>query len=156
MNTWPLYFFGEAGRGKSYMAALIYAEWPQKIREDSGTIDWNCEPVFWRASDISGDIANARFKGTGISDFRGQVKRASLIVLDDIADRNITDARRAALLDLLEWRDGLPLILTGNFDPNELKDVLIDDRVLDRIQKGRQIKFTGPSLRTSGLEILEV
>ena len=155
-NVWPVYFYGESGRGKSFMAALIYAEWPNVIRQDIGTIDYDREPKFLKSSDVLGEIADARFRNNGVRKLRDMIQMASLVVLDDIADRAATDARRAALYDVLEWRKVQPMILTGNFGPDELLDILKDDRIVDRIQAGRQIKFSGPSMRLSGLPIIEV
>jgi DNA replication protein DnaC len=155
-NAWPLYFFGMSGRGKSYTAAQVFAEWPYVMRRDIVIIDFEQEPIFWKANDILGEIADARFRNQGVQKIRQKCQNASLVVLDDIADRSATDARRAALYDLIEWRKDLPLILTGNFPPNELHDILKDDRVISRIQHGRQVKFGGPDLRLSNLPILEV
>lgn len=155
-NVWPLYFYGEAGRGKSFMAGLIYSEWPHVKRKDLDIIDYEQEPIFWKSSDILSEVADARFRNAGIKSIRAKCQMASLIVLDDIADRAATDGRRAAFYDVLEWRGNRPLILTGNFAPNELIDILKDDRIVDRIQHGRQVKFSGTSMRLSGLPIIEV
>lgn len=155
-KTWPLYFFGNSGRGKSSMAALIYAEWPYAKRTDVDATDWDREPLYWKASDITGMIADARFKNNGVRAIMSRIQMASLVVVDDIADRSATDGRRAALYDLLDWRENMPLILTGNFAPAELYDVIKDERIIGRINKGRRVEFDGPDMRQSGLPIIKV
>ncbi len=158
MGNWPLYFFGQSGRGKSFMAALIFAEWEQRIWKVDAKHEqvlWQHEPIFWKAGEIVSELLDARYRNkTGL--IKKACDEAGLIVIDDIIDRAATDARQSAILDLIEWRGNKPLILTGNFDLNELVALKVDDRIIDRIQKGRQVKFSGPSLRASELEILEV
>lgn len=166
-NTWPMYFYGESGRGKSSMAALVYAEWPHAIRTwQTGATDRKgnpevisqvlpeCEPIFWTAADVIQEIIDARFHNT-TAKLRKQCKEAGLIVIDEISVVNETPARRSAIIDVMEWRENRPLILTGNFGPEGLQDI-VDNRIIDRILQGRQIKFTGPSLRLSKLPIVEV
>lgn len=145
-DRWPLYFFGLAGRGKSMAAAMVYSQWPE---------DGEIGPRFWPSGKIIPDLVDARFSG-GWSKIRNTVQTASLIVIDDVADRDMTDARRAALLDILNWREPKPLILTGNFNPTELTTVLKDDRLVSRILRGQQREFGGPDLRLLEMKIVTI
>lgn len=147
-GRWPLYFFGMAGRGKTIAAAMVFAEWP-------GTSDGATAPRFWPSSKILTDLVEARFSG-GVSAIRNTVNAASLLVMDDIADRNMTDARRAALLDILNWREDKPLILTSNFAPDELNAVVNDDRLVSRILAGQTLQFGGPDLRLKDTTITAI
>ena len=166
-NVWPMYFYGETGRGKTAMAALVYAEWPHVVStwqtgaldrkgnpEMFSTVQTECEPVFWTAADVIQDVIDARFQNR-TAKLRKQCKECGLIVIDEISVLTETAARRSALIDVIDWRENRPLILTGNFAPEALKDI-VDNRIIDRILQGRQIKFTGPSLRLSKLPIVEV
>src|ERR1017187_633362 len=90
-GQWPLYFYGETGRGKTFAAAMIYAEWPAVIGAP-------VRPQFWPAAKIIGDLIESRFSG-GATAIQKTCEAAGLIVIDDIIDRNMTDARCAALLD---------------------------------------------------------
>ncbi len=141
-GKWPQYWFGPTGRGKTFAAALIYADW-------SG---WAC---FWPAAKIVGDIQDAQFN-KNVQPIINTVESASLIVVDDIVDRNMTDARCAALCDLINWRKGKPLILTGNFNPDELTKCVPSDRLVSRILSGKALAFQGPDMRLAKLEVTDV
>ena len=86
---------------------------------------------------------------------RSTMRDYSLVVLDDVGDRNVTAHRQAAILDLINWRDGRPLILTGNLSPTELP-ALFEDRVVSRILSGCSLLFEGPDMRLSGMTSVKV
>lgn len=137
-GPFPLYWHGPTGRGKTFCAALVYADWQQ---------DFAC---FWPASKIANDIVDGQLNQT-LSPIRNTVRDATLIVVDDIVDRNMTDARCAALCDLINWRAGKPMILTGNFSPKELPKAVPSDRLVSRILSGRAQGFEGPDMRIANL-----
>ncbi len=137
-GKFPLYWHGPTGRGKTFCAALIYADWQ----------GWAC---FWPAAKIVGDIIDAQFN-KNVQPIINTIETADLIVVDDIVDRNMTDARCAALCDLINWRKGKPMILTGNFSPNELPKIVPSDRLVSRILSGRAQGFEGPDMRIANLQ----
>ncbi len=126
----------------------MYAEWPRGGRCGDYGAFW------WPAGTVISEIVERRFNG-GIGQIQRSVEDACLIVLDDIVDRGMTDARRAALQDLINWRRGQPMIMTGNFSPDELPTIT-DDRTTSRILAGSALKFGGKDLRIEGLTITEV
>lgn len=188
-GQWPQYFFGESGRQKSFSAALIYAEWPlrrfktgQWINgEWAGADRWEkgvkvpdertfkdaanfCQ--WWTCGELYPLMTGYENQSAAV---RQKCEDCDLIVLDDIADRNMTDARRASLLDILNWRGNKPLILTGNYDPKkyvvdpvtkkqttELKMALQDDRLVGRILRCYHQRFSGPDLRMANLKVTDV
>lgn len=144
-GRWPLYFFGPAGRGKTYAAAIVCADFPCKA----------IGAKMWPAAKIISDVLSAQFNG-GLGAIHNTVRDADLIVIDDVVDRNMTDARRGALLDIMRWRGDKPMILTGNFAPTNLGDALQDDRLVDRILGGKHLEFGGLSMRTAGAKVVKV
>lgn len=156
LDHYPLYFYGLPGRGKTIMAATVFCQWPRQFTT-LGSVDWDAEPVFALASVVCGQFASARFHYENRRILSAKYRMTSLLVLDDICDRSADDNQRASLSDIMDLRRGKPTILTGNFPPDQLsKDKLLDDRVVDRIQQGRQVEFTGPSLRSSGLPVVRM
>lgn len=165
LKKWPLYFFGDVGRGKSIMAAVIYAEWEQRTRKMEWQIEPEVikayEPQFWRCSELITKLIDAKFNH-GEAKFKREYQDAGLVVLDDVADRGASDARRAALLDLMEWRKGMPLVVTGNFSPlpprgqPSLSDILNEGRTVSRILEGQVFEFDGKDLRMQSLKITRV
>lgn len=160
-GKWPLYFSGASGRGKSFAAAMVYAEWPRKIWKFEKYEIIQDEPCFFSASTVISDLVEARMRG-GTHKIQNTFERSTLIVLDDIVDRGLSDARRAALLDLFEWRKGKPLILTGNFpvvssdNQPTLADVVQDERIISRMLEGAVLEFGGKDLRMQSLKITRV
>lgn len=147
VGAWPWYFYGAAGRGKSSIAALVYAYWPHP-----GMV------FYWQASRVIGDLVEARLNGGGNKILK-TVKDASLIVIDDIVDRSVNDMRRIAFLDILNERAGKPFILTGNFDPKVLNSEtgpLKDDRVASRICAGTIFNFVGDDYRMKKAQIVKM
>lgn len=143
-GLWPHYWFGPTGRGKTFSAAATYAFWPA---------GWGS--FFWSAAKIVNDIIDAQFNHT-VQRIVNTVQKADLIVVDDIVDRNMTDARCAALCDLINWRKGKPLILTGNFTPDQLTECVPSDRLVSRILSGKALAFQGPDMRVMKLEVTDV
>lgn len=137
-GKFPLYWHGPTGRGKTFCAALIYADW----------LGWAC---FWPAAKITADIVDGQFN-KNVQPIINTIRDADLIVVDDIVDRNMTDSRCSALCDLINWRKDKPMILTGNFSPKELTKCVPSDRLVSRILSGKAQCFEGPDMRIANLE----
>lgn len=80
-----------------------------------------------------------------------RAKNAELFILDDLAVENRTDYS-ASLLDEIVWhREGnlLPMIVTSNKSPEELR-LILGERVYDRLAAGGTVfSGTGESLRNA-------
>lgn len=131
-----------AGRGKTYAAACLYINF-----KTTGFVLW-CP-----ASRVIRDLAKARVDG-GEGSIRRSFQDAGFIVLDDVGTRAPTEPQLDALRDLLEWRGGRPMVVTGNLDPKKLGEVY-DDRIMSRLCAGTVIKVIGNDMRLGGAISLE-
>ncbi len=140
MQCWPWYFYGPAGRGKTFIAAAIYRHWPGST----------C--CFWNASKILMDFVMDRHTSQLILN---SVRDASLLVIDDLGVRVPTDSQLDALLVILNTRQGKPLVLTGNLGPADLKTKL-DDRCGSRICGGHLFEVLGEDHRLKQAKLFEI
>lgn len=118
---WPWYIFGPAGTGKTCAAACVYRHWP-----------FNGLFRFWDCGSVVRDFVRRRVDSTEGIIIR-TIKECELLVLDDIATRECTDAQMDAILSIVNARAKKPMIITGNQSPKELAEVLKDDRIPSRI-----------------------
>jgi DNA replication protein DnaC len=139
-RRWPIYLHGNAGVGKTSAAACVYRLWRRSL----------C--FYWPAAKVVGDLVMARVDGTA-----GRIKRtiedADLIVLDDIATREPTTAQLDALYSVLLWRENKPLVITCNYSPARLSEVM-DQRIASRACRGVVIECTGKDRRLSSAMVL--
>lgn len=153
-KNWPIYFVGKAGRGKSVCAARVFQEWPETVIREFPTREVIL-PRFYEVWQLIQRYISQQFDRR-LESLQREIQYAPLVVLDDVADRGANEARRSALLDIIRWREGLPLLMTGNFDTTELTAKLGDDRLSSRIARGTTLKFGGPDLRMKSAESIEV
>lgn len=158
-KRWPIYLYGDAGRGKSYAMAAVYTLWKHpgavwrdlsgllrlvgRIRaSDAGYVSlWSAEAgrhVDWWETNVFDSIRNA-----------------SLVCFDDIGLRSPTDAMYDVLYELVNLRAGKPTMLTGNLKPGEVAKVY-DDRIASRILSGCLIEVAGKDRRLSGVKMVKV
>ena len=71
-----------------------------------------------------------------VSAIFNRVQKASLFVLDDVGTRGMTAAGTEAMLDILNARGDLPMIVTGNHAPRLLAKEIGDERVASRLLAG--------------------
>ncbi len=140
LGRWPWYFHGPAGRGKTYIAAAIYRHWAG----DSA--------AFWMTHKVLYDFVMDRHTAHSILN---SVRAADLLILDDIAVREPSGAQLDALLQILNARDGKPLIVTGNLAPRELNAVL-DERCGSRICGGSVFEVLGDDRRLKQAKLFEI
>jgi len=81
-----------------------------------------------------------------------RIRKMGLMVIDEIGTRDASPHRYDALLRLLDTRNGLPLILTGNIEPGEALARIYDERVQSRIASGVIVHVTGNDRRMDGIE----
>lgn len=153
---WPCCIWGEVGRGKTYLAAAIYMQW-------IGTAVWMTYTEFcrhaWKVTtdgELNLSDGDGRPLELSIETWWDHVANAGVFVLDDVGVGEYRESRNEAVKELLDRRDGKPLILTSNLAPENMDRrslyALFDDRVMSRIRKGRRIELTGPDLRGVGQE----
>lgn len=140
-GRWPWYFYGPAGRGKTFLAAALFRHWAA-----SSFVTWfyasEILPVYTTDRDTAHRIRNT-------------VRDTSLLVLDDVGVREPTGAQLDALLLFLNLREGKPLVVTGNCNHEELQKVL-DDRCSSRIDGGQSFEVKGDDRRLNGATLFEI
>ena len=133
-GLWPWYIHGVAGTGKTSAAAVVF-------RSRAGEFNY-----FWDCGKACRDLVCARANYEEWQ-MRRKIQGAGLIVLDDVATREPTGAQLDALLSIINWRSGSPLIVTGNASPAQLAEFIHDDRVVSRLCAGVIIEVTGKDKR---------
>ncbi len=136
-KAFPIYIFGATGRGKSFLAALLYCRW-------SGL-----HAKFVRYGDLVEKVVESSSK-----QFRSPweaVKEASLLVVDEIGIGVSNDWKTEIMWKLLEVRKDKPLILTGNLEPKELAGHF-DQRIKSRLAGGSLLELCGRDRRADNLQ----
>lgn len=93
----------------------------------------NYEDIRWAIDD---DVVNE-------IEFLDFLSKASLLVIDDISTREkYTDAQHDNLLEVIDSREGKPLIVTSNISPRAMHDAkTFDERILSRICCGTMFEL---------------
>ena len=117
--------------------------------------------LFVKASEFQNKY-NAQFRGSIDSQqqasdmfyrFKNRMKKVELLVVDDIAIRDTTEAFKNELFEIVDYRvtEGLATIYTSNH-PLPVVKQLLGDRIASRIEGGCvQVAFTGKDHRRGGL-----
>jgi len=149
-KAWPLYLWGNTGRGKTCAAALAYATWQPtaywaslaELCETLKTFNINQTQVIQTRS---GQV-EMTYAG-----FWKKLRTIGLVVIDEIGTRDAAAHRYDAMLRLLDERVGCPLILTGNLNPAKQLGQVYDDRIHSRILAGTLLEVTGTDRRVHAL-----
>ncbi len=149
-GDWPIYLWGDAGRGKSCAAAAVFSLW----RKPAMWISFSqlCDDLNkFHTSQIVTFYSGATPVDLSKSGYWQRLKNTGLVVVDEIGTKGSSDHRFDTLLQLLELRKKRPLVLTGNLTPESIATAY-DERVLSRIYEGTVIEFIGVDHRLDGLE----
>lgn len=152
---WPLYIHGEAGTGKTCIAALLY-------RDFIGYAAWcSCRALLRDMAAFRADPAHAMvwLMASGNVCHRPAANAWAdltdpgwLVCLDDLGTRELSPTQSEILLDLLDARVGKPLIVTGNHDRAGLLKFM-DPRIVSRLCQGTVIGLVGKDRRTPQVEL---
>ncbi len=135
---WPLLIWGAAGSGKTCAGLCMvdsFGGWAVDL------------------PDLHDLVLKARarllFNSGGFAETLGGIggvwdtwRRASLTVLDEVGQREPTDAQYDTLKRALDLREGLPVVVISNLPMPKLKRVY-DDRIVSRLSAGTVVGLTG-------------
>ena len=154
-SRWPLYVFGQQGRGKSCLAALLYQVWTARA-------------VWYDVGDLLGQVKSCRRDGSvdvagpdgRIFDFSeaavfDRLTKANLLVLDDIGIRTPTDVDIEILTRAVNARAGKPLIVTSNLNAAELTNAF-GARLASRLLAGQPLCLAASDRRLAQSRVVEV
>jgi DNA replication protein DnaC len=146
--NWPLTLWGPPGTGKTSAALCLL----DRVANDQRKM-WGKRAIFGRGyftlSDFCKRANDAKYNPTKetYAGFVEKIECATLIVIDEI-DRmeSVSDTRHENLTDLLDRREGMPLVLLSNSSPDQLGQ-MYGERVPSRMAKGTIWKMEGPDRR---------
>lgn len=148
-----LYLFSKAsGTGKTTLAVSLMNEYliyrVEKFFKDLQTVQPNEKrptldnsPVFFISSAEYQNIYSGQFRDTDgeLSErykiIKDRMKKTDLLIIDDIAIRNVTEAFNNELFEVIDYRtsQGKPMIITSNVSIDELERVL-GQRIASRVK----------------------
>lgn len=148
-----LYLFSKtSGTGKTTVAVALMNEYliyrvesyfkelqTTSVEDKRPTLDYS--PVFFMSSSEFQNVYNGQFRDAGgdLSErykvFKERMKNTDLLVIDDIAVRNVTEAFNNELFEVIDYRtsNSKPMIITSNVPLSELERVL-GQRIASRIK----------------------
>ncbi|MCA9026220.1 MAG: hypothetical protein KDA86_13510 [Planctomycetaceae bacterium] len=134
VKKWPIYLFGEQGRGKTCAMAWLFTIWP----------NW---PRWFDAIDFTRCVQERRSGDSGDRYFwESNVDDASLFLLDDVGIRLPSDSVFEVIYELSNRRGTKPTVYASNLTPEQLANVF-DARVASRMLRGTVIEVTGEDRR---------
>ena len=154
-NPYPIFLWGPTGTGKSYCAALAYAQHPTQA-------------MWYRANRFVQDIQTCRRNKSGTvscpyqgpdpqyfgnrydrseTKLWGMAARSDILwVIDELTLENKTASAADIMYDLMDARQKRPTVVTCNKDIAGVAEVY-DDRVASRISCGTHIHVDGDDRR---------
>jgi DNA replication protein DnaC len=148
----PIYLFGSVGLGKSFAAAMVYANWHGPSVTFLAYADLINLSI---RAERDGAVSRTLQSGQAVDMTAGQwwkwLTDVGLLIVDEIGTGMSHEWRREMLWKVLEFRKGRPLLLTGNLSPGGLLDQF-DARIQSRILAGAVIELVGSDKRLTGLK----
>lgn len=139
----PVFVTGNAGRGKTGLAAVLY-----RIAR---------RPIWRRADSFLLDLSMGRSDDTYRNELR-KAAEASLLVLDDLGVRKPSEGMFHLLFDVLELRKNRPTLITSNKSLDELCEIYTDGRIYSRLAAGTVMTIGGDDRRigSDGLVVYQI
>lgn len=142
--NWPLFIYGCAGTGKTCAALCL--------------LDY-CGGEYWTASSLcsaliessqgrlfhQGEAGRDRYR-VYPEQLWSTIRRSSLVVLDELGIRQVSDHHYESVKRVIDDRDGRPLITISNHGIAEIAQ-LYDDRVASRLAAGTIVQVLGRDQR---------
>jgi Cdc6-like AAA superfamily ATPase len=145
---WPLTLWGPPGTGKTCIG-LSMLDRVEIIQPKDPRGEPVCGLFYWAASDYHRTVLDVQMGRCDCSraDLVRATNRAALIVLDEI-DRSTdaTDNRVETILDLIDRREGKPLVVISNGSPDTLGRIY-GKRLPSRLSLGTIVKVDGVDRR---------
>lgn len=148
-GAWPLVIAGDVGAGKSCLAALLLSLVPDRSARmlDCSTLLGH---VMEARTSPSGATSMPLLDGGSVDRTESQILRwidqMSLLVLDDVGVRALTEPQSEALLRIVNLRHGKPLIVTTNCTALQLPD-MVGHRINSRLREGAGFRIESPDRR---------
>lgn len=143
-ETFPIYVCGEAGRGKTFAMASAYMRLP-------GLPLWlDFQPWLKKMMAVrsGGDGEGERY-------WLDKIRDASVVCIDDCGIRADSEAQQSLFLEVLNTRQGKPMMITGNHNPEQLHKVF-DSRIASRLLSGVVFRIKGSDRRMAGTKVIEI
>ncbi|MCH5184031.1 MAG: ATP-binding protein [Oscillospiraceae bacterium] len=144
-KTAGIYFIGGVGSGKTFLAAAVAGqvmdEWHIPAWEAERVADGN--PPRYAPVKFAGTVEllerlkrSYTGKDEGEKDLLESLKRAPLLILDDLGAEKVTEWSRERLFEIIDYRynEELPLLVTTNLKPEVLRAQL-GERICDRLKE---------------------
>ncbi len=139
---WPLLIHGPAGVGKT-CAALCLLD--------------HAGGMYWSASELPALIIDchkgvARYPSGALLSAAAlwrEVADTALVVLDEIGSGVVSDFHRTVIQQVLDMREGRPLVCLSNLDLEAIA-LTHDDRIASRLAAGTVAHLAGRDLRLEG------
>lgn len=142
--AFPVYLWGEAGRGKTSAMAAVYCGWPEHA-------------IWLRLATFVSQIQECRRSGQIVVPggcnqigestlWRSRVESPSLLCVDDVGLTSPTESQFGIIYELVDRRGQRPVIYTSNLSPSRLQQTY-DGRIFSRMLRGVAVEVTGTDRR---------
>lgn len=151
---WPIYLFGDQGRGKTSAMASLY----RKVINSSKWLDLQqfVRLVQRARTSDDGKVYDFSFSNYGASEsdlYRKFVVDPQVVFVDDVGIRSASESVFEIVYEIVNRRGRRPAIYTSNVDPQRLR-AIYDDRVASRMLAGTIIEVTGADRRIAGTQVI--
>jgi DNA replication protein DnaC len=146
---WPILLAGDVGAGKSCLAALLWSLFPARSArfvECSALLGYVMAARTSQSKTATMPLAAGGTVDRTESEIMGWVEQASVLVLDDVGLRLLSEAQGEALLRIVNLRYGKPLIVTTNCTAVELPN-MVGERINSRLREGTSFRIQSPDRR---------
>lgn len=154
---WPLYLNGPPGHGKTCFAGLIYASSEGYGRQ--GSMWYSCRKLLGQLAmaRVNPEATVEEFCRDGtyqLVDFWtvwNRLRTVGLVVIDDLGRTPLTEVQSGLLCEILDMRQSMATILTGNYGREQLgTELKLDMRAVSRICSGTDFYWAARDRRTQG------